>query len=80
MRLANNTNHYRALFYGLLCIFDLEYPALRRTSSWDSQSAFRLGSMHISSSHSQGYGIVIVVVPEHDGRYSPKLLDDEGIV
>jgi hypothetical protein len=33
MRFADKTNYYRALFYGFLCIFDLEYPTLGRAAA-----------------------------------------------
>jgi hypothetical protein len=64
MLLAGETNYHRTLLDGLLGIFYLEYPSLRRTidSQWRAVWSVRFGL--------QGHGVVVVVVSEHGADVS----------
>lgn len=79
MSFADDSDDYRALLDGFLCVLDLEDAALGRAA----QVSRALDSKQISSRHVQGDGVIIVVVAKHgEGqplREDPDEVEDGGV-
>jgi hypothetical protein len=65
MRFADKTDYHRTLLYSFLCILDLKYATLRRANSWSAYTPLTRSDPFEARRHSQGDGVVVVVVSEH---------------
>jgi hypothetical protein len=64
MFLAGEANYHRSLFDGLLSVFHLEYPSLRRTIDRQWRAVWS-GTFDL-----QCDGVVVVVISEHGAGFS----------
>jgi len=64
MCLVHQSHNDGSLLHGFLCVFNLEYPALRGANGPRVRIWLFLAE---SGEILQGDGIVVVVVPEHGG-------------